>query len=50
MSDAQKIKIFIDFISQPCRAIVIFCDLMKIDYDLVQFSLINLDHKDKKFK
>lgn len=45
-----KIQLFIDHFSQPCRAVVIFCDILKLPYIIKKMNLVALDHKSKDFK
>ena len=39
-----------DFVSQPSRAVVAFCDINHIPYDLVDMKIMRGGHKTEEFK
>lgn len=46
----MKLKVYADRLSQPSRAIIIFCKLNGIDFEEVNISLAKGEHRSSKFK
>lgn len=43
-------KLYVDMLSQPSRAVCLFCDLNDITYEKVVLRLAKGDHKTPEFK
>lgn len=41
---ATPLKIYADLTSQPCRAVILFCQVAKIPHEFVQIQIKNGDH------
>ena len=41
----KKLKVFIDWASQPSRSVVAFCRLAQIEHQLVELRIIKKQHK-----
>ncbi|KAG1362651.1 putative Glutathione S-transferase T1 [Cocos nucifera] len=46
----MKLKVYADRMSQPSRAIVIFCKLNGIDFEEVKIDLAKGQHRSPEFK
>lgn len=49
-SKDSQIELYLDLFSQPCRAIVIFCEIQNIKYTNINTSLMSLEHKSPEYK
>jgi glutathione S-transferase len=45
----MSLKLFVDLMSQPSRALVIFCKAANIPFDLKSIRLAKLEHKTEEF-
>ncbi len=45
----SAVKVFADLMSQPSRAMVIFCRATKVPHEFKQVMLKNMDHKTEEF-
>ncbi len=41
----SQLKVFADLMSQPSRAVVIFCNVTKIQFEFRQLRIAKLEHK-----
>ncbi|KAK9927228.1 hypothetical protein M0R45_024421 [Rubus argutus] len=46
----MKLKVYVDRMSQPSRAILIFCKMNGIDFEEVQISIAKREHRSPEFK
>lgn len=45
-----KLRLYVDFLSQPSRAVLIFCSLNNIDVDIKSVNLVKGEHRKAEFK
>lgn len=43
-------RVFVDFLSQPSRAVVWFCKLLNIPHEVVEVRLSKLEHRTPEFR
>ncbi|MBA0819728.1 hypothetical protein Gohar_019501, partial [Gossypium harknessii] len=45
----MKLKVYADRLSQPVRAVIIFCEVNGIDYEEIKVDLANREHLTPEF-